>query len=419
MPAAQLLVHHLGHHDLYLIAELGLERHVLAILGHRISSWTSRLLAQLAPLAPAQLAELLDAEAAELRLPTAMLLKLDDVREPSAAVERLFASKAPAQVVGIKVPLLPAALLAWRGDVAPNHDGPATVLLTCSPDVRETGRSTADLANLVATLVPLFDPRAAAEVLAPPAGDPFDLVSMNHYLADQVAPAIERHMLAARSQADKAPALQLYVSPNTGTSAAIWALTNGLRRFRPKLIAIPKCRTRPKLGSTMEATVLADSWLDGAHPRPAAELADPAWRLAAKEMVQWREEFSERKRRSDSDLDDFWLKKSGKPVLAVLVCRDDRGELQAHRGCNLEVSLPTGSLCAERNAISSALAARPNLRRDQMLCIAVLGLGMSNPLEPCGVCREWLLKIAEQMPGFRVLTFADDAAGSVLVRAVE
>ena len=419
MPPANVLVHHLGHHDVYFVAEFGTERYVLAIVGHRIVSWSGHLLSQLLALAPADLAAFVDPTTAEIRLPTPMQFKLDDVRDPPAAVERLFASKTPAFVVGLKVPLLPAALRAWRGHAPANSAGKATVLLTCSPDVAGTGRSTSKLAEYLRTIVPIFDADATAEVVEPRPGDPFDLVSMNNYLADEVAPAIERLMLAARGPDDKAPALQLYVSPNTGTSAAIWALTNGLRRFRPRLIAIPKCRTRPKLGSAMEAVVLADSWLDGAHPRPAAELADPAWQLAAREMVLWRVEFSERKRRSDSDLDDFWLKKSRKPVLAVLVCRDDKGVLQAQRGCNLEVSLPTGSLCAERNAISSALAARPNLRRDQMLCIAVLGPDKSNPLEPCGVCHEWLLKIAEQMPSFRVLTFADDAAGEVLVRAVE
>ena len=44
------------------------------------------------------------------------------------------------------------------------------------------------------------------------------------------------------------------------------------------------------------------------------------------------------------------------------------------RGINAEVSMPTGSLCSERNAIGSALAQCPSIRRDNFAAIAVLSL---------------------------------------------
>ena len=153
-----------------------------------------------------------------------------------------------------------------------------------------------------------------------------------------------------------------------------------------------------------------------------------------------------------------------------------------HRGVNLEVSMPTGSLCSERNAIGNALAANPGLRRSDMFGIAVLslraadvgggtegaettqttqtvppsrvtsfvdvaaangGTGVAvsprlsprgcvgrrrrrrpdlaglNPLRPCGACKEWLIKIAEVNPGFKVLMFSDVTCEEVFVRGVE
>jgi cytidine deaminase len=49
-------------------------------------------------------------------------------------------------------------------------------------------------------------------------------------------------------------------------------------------------------------------------------------------------------------------------------------EPRLFRGTNMEVSMPTGSLCAERAAIGSALAANPNLRRQDLKLIAVLAV---------------------------------------------
>lgn len=85
------------------------------------------------------------------------------------------------------------------------------------------------------------------------------------------------------------------------------------------------------------------------------------------------------------DLESFWMRKSRKPVLAVLLVRWPRQLQEAHslpeyevfRGINLEVSLPTGSLCSERAAIAAALASRPFLRREHFVAIAVLSASLT------------------------------------------
>ena len=119
------------------------------------------------------------------------------------------------------------------------------------------------------------------------------------------------------------------------------------------------------------------------------------------------------------------------------------------------VSMPTGSLCAERNVIGTALASDPQLHRNALRVIAVLGIEMleimkpisprkfrkrprtyscdetslhassssasstipsstrRNPLAPCGACKEWLLKIAENNPSLLIVTFESMACEAV------
>ena len=137
------------------------------------------------------------------------------------------------------------------------------------------------------------------------------------------------------------------------------------------------------------------------------------------EMRAWRDEFRAHLEGNHTDSDgnelmSFWMRKGRKPVLAVLQLLRN-GEHRYVRACNLEVSLPTGTLCAERNAIGTALARYPDLRREQIRRVAVVSLADEeiNPLAPCGACREWLLKLAAVNPDFEVLTFPNDRCESV------
>lgn len=114
----------------------------------------------------------------------------------------------------------------------------------------------------------------------------------------------------------------------------------------------------------------------------------------------------------------FFHRKSGRVVLSLLHV-DHKGRAEFVRGINSEVSLPTGSICAERAAIVNARTAFPNVTRKQMKGIAVLEVpllnrwdkdtthDLLNPLPPCGACNEWLTKIGEESPGFYVVTFQD------------
>jgi cytidine deaminase len=114
------------------------------------------------------------------------------------------------------------------------------------------------------------------------------------------------------------------------------------------------------------------------------------------EMIRFRDEYEVARCKNDHDLSAFWLRKTKKPVLSVLMVQKDGEEPKFYRGTNMEVrpvlqnsllvntdlhgwdvqvSMPTGSLCAERNVIGTALAADITLKRQDLKMIAVLSAG--------------------------------------------
>ncbi|CAD7958719.1 unnamed protein product [Amoebophrya sp. A120] len=117
-----------------------------------------------------------------------------------------------------------------------------------------------------------------------------------------------------------------------------------------------------------------------------AEL-DNRIRLVLKEMLAHKKAVEQLGSSRDAELAGFWLRKTRKPVLCVLMVEKEE-EVQVvnssqqklakvrkfYRGLNLEVSMPTGSLCAERNCIGQAVAADPTLRREHIKLVAVLSL---------------------------------------------
>ena len=104
--------------------------------------------------------------------------------------------------------------------------------------------------------------------------------------------------------------------------------------------------------------------------------------MVVEEMIKYREEFHTIRclGSDDQDLGTFWMRKTKKPVLSVLLVRRANGSLQLVRGTNMEVSMPTGSLCAERNAIGSALGQGLRLRRKDIIGVAVLGTSLKEDI---------------------------------------
>eukprot|EP01071_Lankesteria_metandrocarpae_P007904 Lankesteria_metandrocarpae@DN4814_c0_g1_i1.p1 len=121
----------------------------------------------------------------------------------------------------------------------------------------------------------------------------------------------------------------------------------------------------------------------------------------------------------ETTCDPFWRRKSGKTVLAVVMIRW-QNKLQFFRGINSEISLPAGSNCAERAAISAALSSHLGITRGHFEAVAVVdpdvGSNNMNPISPCGVCEEWLKKIQEKSSSFTVLAFGSADLNLVIQR---
>ena len=174
------------------------------------------------------------------------------------------------------------------------------------------------------------------------------------------------------------------------------------------------------------------------------------------EMIKYKRQFEAVRDLSMHELGSFWLRKTHKVVMAVLLTQKNGQPPVYWRGMNVEVSMPTGTLCAERNAIGNALAGDQTLCRKDMAYVAVLSMDLTppggggggsggsgggggggggggrvlhansddaaevamNPLDPCGACMEWLKKIGEVNPDFKVVTFADSSCEHVYITPI-
>ena len=158
-----------------------------------------------------------------------------------------------------------------------------------------------------------------------------------------------------------------------------------------------------------------------------AKISDKEVQLVINEMRAFRQYFLETLDENSNDIKKFWLRKTKKPVLAVLLVADakDGGKAKLYRGSNMEVSMPTGSLCAERNVIGTALASNPGLKREDLKMVAVLAIPLSKdepsdaafppqiPSPPpgldLGVCA--VVGSTEGSPRRTTITSADSSAG--------
>lgn len=237
------------------------------------------------------------------------------------------------------------------------------------------------------------------------------------------------------------------------------ALNASLRPYRPNYLHLWRLKTWWDEDRLCERDVDFHAFhkLEMRPALPRAELVGDDRRIVD-EMLKYRAQFEAVRDGSHAhggeapsghsadELSSFWLRKSRKAVLAVLLTRKAEADAAPviYRGMNLEVSMPTGTLCAERNAIGNALANDQSLRREDIRAIAVLSVSIArredgensqqagadetatdkgetllNPLDPCGACMEWLRKIAEVNPDFKVITFNDTTCESAIITPIE
>ena len=143
------------------------------------------------------------------------------------------------------------------------------------------------------------------------------------------------------------------------------------------------------------------------------------------EMKKFSTEIKKSLTSNPPTFDEWYHRKSGVVILSVCQWKttsrnsteEDSDQFVYTRGINVEVSLATGSICAERVAISQAHTSYPELKgRHNLSAVAVLHLSTDmnenkdivgdNPKLPCGMCQIWIEKLACQN-NFRVIAYPD------------
>ena len=209
----------------------------------------------------------------------------------------------------------------------------------------------------------------------------------------------------------------VHLSINTGTTNFLVGTLQALHIFQPDFFFANNATSWPSTSFEIEyIDYRSYQKTSGVYQNALQEVQ----KFACREMQEWKTFYIHKKPKREYEYDitlgekpTFFFRKGQQEVLSIVVVENTKHDKDqkpwiAYRGVNLEVSLPTGSLCAERNAIGSALVDNPLLLREKILCVAVLSLTAKGPtLGPCGACQEWLTKVAEVNPNFTILTFAD------------
>jgi len=243
----------------------------------------------------------------------------------------------------------------------------------------------------------------------------------------------EASRVAERYASEWRDAFKLYLSVSTGTTLMISAISLTFAEWSPKVQTISKARHLLQCTPTQPSMVYKPITQELSSIKEWVEVGEDqlneASLLAVHEVRRWREDYLEQRQLRPEELKAsneeavFFHRKGLKEVLCVVVICDRygiegvRNQRIPIRGINLEVSLPTGTLCAERNAIGTALGRFPQLERSDIEAVAVLSLDPHlSKLGPCGACQEWFRKVTEVSPSLRILSFGSPQADSIYVK---
>ena len=187
-----------------------------------------------------------------------------------------------------------------------------------------------------------------------------ELLPMIDAIRDELA-----HELAAKWKDN----FRLTLSFADGSSARISAINAALKPYRPNYMHFWQLKTFWSEAKICDDDIECHSYEEiSIDPAVPIDQTENTVRLAVAEMSKFKQEFEYIRGDAtvETDLSSFWLRKTKKPVLAVLLVQKPGQRPKLYRGTNMEVSMPTGSLCAERNVIGSALADDLTLRRQDL-----------------------------------------------------
>jgi len=147
------------------------------------------------------------------------------------------------------------------------------------------------------------------------------------------------------------------------------------------------------------------------RPLSSLDNSDPA-----KPLAEYLRLFLAKFQAGEYRVDQSFHRLCGRVVIAVLQTRDGA----FFEGINTEMSIVTGSICAERAAIVHARSRRPFLKIEDLAAVACITIPEDgkdrNPLWPCGVCMEWVQKIQAKQPEFRMYAFSSILMETIVER---
>ena len=210
------------------------------------------------------------------------------------------------------------------------------------------------------------------------------------FVNTQLLPRLQSHRrdLAALFYEKWQSHLHTVLTVTDGPPARVAAVSASLRSFTPDCLHMWQLKSfwheYPAVSGQGEDDVEYQSFekLEMTPPIRLVDCGDEAVVQTVDRLMAFKRMFEGKRDIGEyNEMATFWMRKSKKPVLSVVMVESKRGGRRFYRGINMEVSMPTGSLCSERSAIASALSDDVGLCRKDIKVIAVLAL----PLEGRGV----------------------------------
>ena len=245
--------------------------------------------------------------------------------------------------------------------------------------------STKCTAQLLQLFLSHFYPTIEVHVVHSSA-DIFHYDSNVRFINTQLMPLLLSHRSYLSSLfADQWPShLSLFSSLTDSPPARSSSLLSSLRPLRPSTLHMWQLKSfwceYPAVTGRGEEDVEEVTFdkVEMTPPQRVDEMREDDVKLLVARMKAYKDEFMRQRDGDNSnEMSAFWMRKSKKPVLSILMVHKQGQQRKYYRGLNMEVSMPTGSLCSERSAIASALSDDVGLCRRDLKMIAVLAL----PLE--------------------------------------
>jgi cytidine deaminase len=431
-----LLLHNIGHHDFYLLLRIETTEKVVVPMNVHMYSIGKYIYEQLQQ---HHISFQSDTERKDI-VRFSQGISTHKIRDKNVEYKRKrFPLGKEGEIVGVILPILSSVAQSLLDNFPkPEHHFFVQLLTTGEGELtRDRGRSTDYIGQILVIIGGFLFPKITFSHQHDNSTDDFSFEGRPTFFRKKVIPYIHKirqRIIDHYYEEDKEIWVKnffVHLSLNTGTTTVFISTLNALQSYNPDFFHVSRSREWPDK-KPLEAEYIDQENYQQSPTIKYQDIESNVQQFTIQQMQDWNTYFKKAKPKREHEYDiikgekpTFFFRKGKQEVLSVVVVNNtdalsntERPYL-AYRGVNLEVSLPTGSLCAERNAIGTALANNPRLKREHILCIAVLSLGKRGPtLGPCGACREWLTKVSEVNPNFTILTFADEDCTEVYLEAI-